>query len=123
LNTETSFSRSKQGSKRVLYADEGHITLIENIDQFLMKNQTASVSIKNRGLIYYLPEDENTRVTRLFIDRLPASVNIDGNKIPFAEGEYPFGSFFLLEIDEFLEIRGESGNMVVHPDKVEISLD
>jgi hypothetical protein len=123
INTERSFSRSKRGTKRVLYADEGHVTLIEGIDQFLMKNKTASVSIRNKGLIYYLPEDEKTRVVRLFTDQLPAGIHMDGKEISFAQGDYSFESSLLLEIGDLLEIRGQSGRVVVNPGKVEIFLD
>lgn len=123
MNAERSFSRSKRGSKRVLYAEEGQLTLMEGLDQCLMKTGTASVSLLNTGLIFYISEDEKTRVIRLYTDRLPAIINIDGNEILFAEGDYPFQSSFLLEIDGLLEISGESGKIVVHPGKVEIFLD
>ena len=123
MNAERSFSRSKRGSKRVLYADEGHMTLMEGLDQCHMKTKTSSVSLLNTGLIFYMSENEKTRVTRIFTDQLPESITIDGGDIPFAEGDYPFQSSLLLEISELLEIHGESGKVVVHPGKVEIFLE
>ncbi len=123
MNVRGSFSQSKRTSKSVLYVDEGRQTLIEDVDQFLVKSANASLTVRGMGLIFSRPPDGDTATIELFYDLMPDVVTTDGQEHRLTDGNYTSRDSLLLQLGDVLVIEGKSGRVSVEGDSVTVNLD
>ena len=122
MNVKGGMSKSKRSSKRVLYADEGRLTLIEDVDQFRVESANASVTVRSTGLIFSRPPQDTVATVELSADVMPDFLTLDGQKRPLKEGSYSSDSSLVLELGDILQIKGKSGEVEVYADSVTVHL-